>query len=67
MTSVSPASARNEAAREAALHVLRRHGYTARDLDYLLFARFGNEDAGTESDLRQAAETLARLRGAHGC
>lgn len=62
MSSPSVVTIRKDAEREAALHVLRRRGYTADDLDYLLFAGPGTGRSEDDPELARAVETLARLR-----
>jgi hypothetical protein len=63
MSSPSASKTRAEATREAALHVLKRRGYTVADLDYLLFAGPGTGRADDDPELQQAVTLLARLRG----
>jgi hypothetical protein len=62
MSAPSVLTARHEAEREWARHVLRRHGYSEGDLDYLLFAGPGTPRGDDVPELQQAVELLARLR-----
>lgn len=52
-----------EALRDA-LEILARHGYTAGDLDFLLYEGQGAEPADADPDLETAIGMLARLREA---
>jgi len=63
MSSPSASKARADAAKESALHVLKRRGYGEQDLDYLLFAGPGTGRSEEDPELEHAVTLLARLRG----
>ncbi len=52
----------HEALREQALGVFRRHGYTAGDLDFLLYEGQGGTPGDDDPELEEAIGILGSLR-----
>lgn len=51
-----------ESVKELALQVLKRHGYTAGDLDFLLYEGQGGTPGDDDPDLERAIGVLGSLR-----